>query len=545
LNIFGGVLSIAMSLWRGQTELRVGTKLFENTRMKTWNCRRASPGTRQGLKPIVMLALLAVAWAFAACAKEGDPPKFNISDKPIDREARGASYAAVIKRVTPSVVSIYSTRTLRVRPFWHDFFNDPLFRRFFGDELPRTDGRSRTFKTQGLGSGVIVTEDGYILTARHVIAEADKDGVEVALADGKTKYAATVVGSDAQTDVAVLKIEAKGLTPITLADSDKLEVGDVVLAVGNPFGVGQSVTLGIISALGRNYGILGREGYEDFIQTDAPINPGNSGGALVDVEGRLIGINQSIVSGSYANAGVGFAIPINLARSVMTQLITKGKVSRGYLGVVIQPVTPDLAREFNLPDESGALVGDVQPNTPAARAELKAGDVIVEFNGRKVNDTRHLRLLVAQTPPGTKVTLKVYRDGKPRTFTLTLGTLPDEMAGSSAEEQSGVSEGQGTDALEGVELSDLDTRLRRQYDIPAHVRGAVVTNVDADSPAAEAGLREGDVIQEINRQPVRNADEAIELSRKAKGDRVLLRVWSSGDGMGGSRWIVVKRGKAS
>ncbi|MDW8309836.1 MAG: DegQ family serine endoprotease [Verrucomicrobiales bacterium] len=494
-----------------------------------------------------LLPLVAAVCALSACAKDGAPPRFNISDKPVDRDARGASYAAVIKRVTPSVVSIYSTRTLRVRPFWHDFFNDPLFRRFFGEEFPRPDGRSRTFKQQGLGSGVIVTDDGYILTARHVIADADKDGVEVALADGKTKYSARVIGSDAQTDVAVLKIEAKGLTPITLADSDKLEVGDVVLAVGNPFGVGQSVTMGIISALGRDVRgrILGSEGYEDFIQTDAPINPGNSGGALVDVEGRLIGINQSIVSGSFANAGVGFAIPINLARSVMTQLITKGKVARGYLGVVIQPVTPDLAREFNLPDESGALVGDVQPDTPAEKAGIKTGDVIVEFNGRKVNDSRHLRLLVAQTPPGSKATLKVLRDGKPKTLSLTLGTLPDELSGGSSDTQSNLSETQKADALEGVELADLDARLRRQYDIPATVRGAVVTSVAEDSPAAEAGLREGDVIQEINRQPVRNADEAIALSRKAEGDRILLRVWSSGDGAGGSRWLVLKRPKSS
>lgn len=514
--------------------------------MKTSTSQTASRRTRPGIGPGIALVLLAAVWAFSACAKEGDPPKLNISDKPIDREARGASYAAVIKRVTPSVVSIYSTRTVRMRPFWHDFFNDPLFRRFFGEEFPRPDGRPRTFKQQGLGSGVIVTEDGYILTARHVIADADKDGVEVALADGKTKYAARVIGSDAQTDVAVLKIDAKNLTAITLADSDKLEVGDVVLAVGNPFGVGQSVTMGIISALGRDVRgrILGSEGYEDFIQTDAPINPGNSGGALVDVEGRLIGINQSIVSGSYANAGVGFAIPINLARTVMTQLITKGKVARGYLGVMIQPVTPDLAKEFNLPDESGALVGDVQPNTPAEKAGIKTGDVIVEFNGRKVNDSRHLRLLVAQTAPGTRVTLKVLRDGKPRTIAVTLGTLPEELGGGS-EEPGGVSDAKGADVLEGVDLSDLDSALRRQYDIPAHVRGAVVTNVEEDSPAAEAGLRKGDVILEINRQPVRNADEAIELSRKATGDRVLLRVWSSGDGAGGSRWLVVKRAKTS
>ena len=489
-------------------------------------------------------ALIVAALVAAATAKESTPPKVTVSDRVLDREARGASYASIVKRVAPSVVNIYSTRTIRTRPFYHPFFDDPMFRRFFGDNFDPGDRRSQTYKTQGLGSGVIVSEDGYILTNNHVIDEADKDGVEVALADGKAKYAARIVATDKSTDVAVLKIDAKNLKAITLADSDKLEVGDVVLAIGNPFGVGQSVSMGIISALGRGLGILGPHGYEDFIQTDAPINPGNSGGALVDTEGRLVGINQSIISGggNMANAGVGFAIPINLARAIMDRLVTDGKVLRGYLGVNIQPVTPELAKAFNLADESGALVGEVRPDTPAADAGLANGDVIVEFNGKHVTDSRHLRLMVAQTPPKTKVTLRIIRDGKSKTVTATLGTLSADLAGGPSDDQREPGETK-VDALDGVEVADLDGRTRRQYDIPADVRGALVTNVESDSAAADAELRAGDVILEINRQPVRNADDAVKLSEKAKGGRVLVRVWSSAGGLGGSRYVTIEPAK--
>lgn len=493
-----------------------------------------------------MLGLLAVAgWLTAGVvAKDpATPPKVTVSDKPINRDARvSLSFAPVFKEVAPSVVNIYSTRTVRVPRFLSPFSDDPFLRRFFGGDDPRGT-QPQTRQQQGLGSGVIISEDGYILTNNHVIDGADKDGVRVALSGDKTEYIAKVVGTDPQTDVAVLKIEAKNLKPITLGDSDQLEVGDVVLAVGNPFGVGQSVSMGIISALGRGFGILGRQGYEDFIQTDAPINPGNSGGALVDVEGRLVGISQSIVSGgSGANAGVGFAIPINLARTIMDRLVTDGKVTRGYLGVNIQPVTPDLAKAFDLPDENGALVGGVQPGTPAARAGLRAGDVIVELNGRKVTDSRHFRLMVAQTPPGTKVTLKLLRDGKERSLTATLGTLPAELGGTG-ESDAPVTEQSKSDALDGVEVADLDSRSRRQNDIPADVQGALITRVEPNSPAAAAGLKPGDVILEIERKPVANADEAVELSEKVKGDRVLLRVWSRGDGQAGTQYVVVDKSK--
>ena len=329
-------------------------------------------------------AVAALALTVAMTAAANDAPKVKVSDHDVDRAGRGASYAPVIKRVTPSVVTIQSTRTITMRQ--NPFFDEDMLRRFFGDQSGPDRRRSRKQTAESLGSGVIVSADGYILTNNHVVEGADADGVKVALSDGKTKYDAKVVGKDPNTDVAVLKIEAKNLPAITLADSDKLEVGDVVLAIGNPFNVGQSVTMGIVSGLSR--GGFGITDYEDFIQTDAAINPGNSGGALVDVEGRLVGINQSIVSRTGGNAGVGFAIPINQARRTMDRIATDGKITRGYLGVNPQPVTPDLAREFNLPDDSGASVGGVQPNTPADAAGIREGDVIIELDGKKVSRSR-------------------------------------------------------------------------------------------------------------------------------------------------------------
>src|SRR6266516_1831465 len=300
-------------------------------------------------KVSVILGLLAVAgWlGVAVVAKDSaNPPRVSVSDHPIDRTARnGNSFAPVAKKVAPSVVNIYSTRSFHVPRFRSPFMEDPFLRRFFGEEFGGRDNRPLTRKAQSLGSGVIVTEDGYILTNNHVVEGADKDGVKVAMSDGKTEYTARIVGTDPQTEVAVLKIDAKHLTPITLADSDKVEVSDVMLAVGNPFGVGQSVSMGIVSGLGRSERVTD---YEDFIQTDTAINPGNSGGPLVDVEGRLVDVNTFIESPSGANAGVGFAISANLARSIMNQLITEGKVVRGYLGVNIQPVTADLEKEFDL-----------------------------------------------------------------------------------------------------------------------------------------------------------------------------------------------------
>ena len=272
---------------------------------------------------------------------------------------------------------------------------------------------------KGLGSGVIVTKDGYILTNNHVVDNADE--VKVTLQDGR-EFTAKVIGRDPKSDVAVIKIDANGLPVVPMADSDKVEVGDIVLAIGNPFGVGQTVTTGIVSATGR--GNLGIEDYEDFIQTDAAINPGNSGGALVDTEGRLIGINTAIFSRTGGNMGIGFAIPSDLARSVMDSLIQYGHVTRGYLGVMIQDLTPALAKEFKLKDSTGALVGDVVPKGPADKAGFKDGDVVLEYNGKKVPDSRRLRLAVGDTKPGTTVPVKILREGASKTLEVTVQQPP-------------------------------------------------------------------------------------------------------------------------
>jgi len=491
-------------------------------------------------------------------------PQIKVDDAPIQRETRGpvASFAAIVKRVAPTVVNIYSTKTVHERE--NPFFNDPFFRHFFGpddnqdqDQGPgqgqgqglgrrRRQQQPHQERAQALGSGVIISADGYILTANHVVDGADE--IKVALANGGQEFTAKVIGADAPTDVAILKISAKDLPVITMADSDKLEVGDVVLAVGNPFGVGQTVTMGIVSATGRTS--LGINQYEDFIQTDAAINPGNSGGALVDAEGRLVGINTAIFSESGGYQGVGFAVPIDLARSVMERLIKYGKVTRGYLGVDIQSMTPDLAEEFDLPDKNGALVTDVEPNTPASKAGIRDGDVIREVDGKKITDSQQLRLMISETAPGTKVKLTLLRseNGKKpveKTVSAELGTLPGE---ANASGQSTPEEGNNPnyDSLDGVEVSDIDSSARQQYGIPANVHGAVVTSVDENSNSADAGLREGDVIQEINREPVRTADDAVRLSEKAHGKRVLLRVWRSGNaegGGGGSFYITVDNTK--
>ena len=496
--------------------------------------KRISKPIMSLLSAVVGGGLVVAVLQFASLGQQGQSPapKFNIQQTPINRETRGVtSYAPIIKKAAPSVVNIYSTRTVSVRRYWNPFSDDP-FRPFSGDESNPEDQRPRTRREQDLGSGVIVSPDGYILTANHVVDGADTNGVKVVLATSGKEFTAKVIGTDPPTDVAVLKIEASDLPAITIADSDKLEVGDVVLAIGNPFQIGQTVTMGIVSAVGRGNFPFGRiNDYEDFIQTDAAINPGNSGGALVDAEGRLVGINTAIISETGGSQGVGFAVPINLARSIMDRLIQYGKVTRGYLGLFPQNVTPDLARVFNLPDENGVLIGDVTTNSPAARAGLKEGDVIREVNGKKVTGERQFRLTIADVQPNTKVTLKISRDGKEQTVTATVGTLPGSPQNrpprrSRANPQNNTPSNQ--DAFYGVEVADLSANVRRQFNIPNNVQGALVTNVEGGSNAAEAGLRHGDVIVEINRQPVRTADDAVKLSKNAKSDQILLRVWTQG-----------------
>ena len=487
---------------------------------------------------LLMAGVSALTWSQFSQAKEtasATPPvRMTINDKPVTRDGPWASFSPIVKKVTPSVVQVFvSSKIKTVSRGENPMGDNPLWRRFFGDEFGE-DPSGRPVpqpKRRGMGSGVVVTKDGYILTNNHVVENADE--VKVAFNDGR-EYTAKVVGADPKSDIAVLRIKADNLPAIEVADSDKIEVGDVVLAVGNPFGVGQTVTMGMVSATSR--GNLGLD-YEDFIQTDAAINPGNSGGALIDAEGRLIGINTAILSRSGGSQGIGFAVPANLARSVMESLVKEGRVVRGFMGVNVQDVTPALAQDFQLKESGGALVGGVNPKTPAEKAGVQPGDVIIRFNEKPVRDSRHLKLQVAQTRPGAKVPLTLVRDGKTKTLSVTVKELPGtEMAALKRDEDNS----NASDALDGVGVSDLNPAAQQQLRLPNDVKGVLVTRVDPDSIAYEAGLREGDVIQEINRKPVKSAEEAVTLTENVKDKRTRLRVWSKG----GSHYVVVDENKA-
>jgi serine protease Do len=481
------------------------------------------------------------AWAYTEKSKSDShnpPVKVVVDDRPLSREIGGrASFAPMLKKVAPGVVKVVTTTRGKRANISRGEMNpgnglDDFWRHFFGPDFdgsaPRQFGVPRQ---QGIGSGVIATKDGYILTNNHVVDGADE--VKVTMQDGR-ELTARVIGRDPKSDVAVIKVEGHDFPVVPMADSDKVEVGDVVLAVGNPFGIGQTVTSGIVSATGRG-GAIGLD-YEDFIQTDAAINPGNSGGALIDAEGRLVGINTAILSRSGGNQGIGFAIPVNLARDVMESLVNNGKVTRGYLGVYIQDVTPALADEFKLKDSSGALVGDVTAKSPAEKAGLKTGDIITELNGKKVTDSRHLKLAVARTHPGDSITLKVLRDGSTKNLQAKVRELPgtEELARNDSSHSKDV----GT--LNGVGVADIDQQARQQFKLPDSISGVVVTEVEPDSAAAEAGVKPGDVIQEINRKSVKTADEAVRMTERADNKRTLLRVWRGGS----SHYLVVDEGKA-
>jgi len=513
------------------------------------NINRFGPQVRAGLVGGLLIAAVAVfgtvrfVRANDSEAAKVTPVTLTVSDAPVTRESDGkftTSFAPVVKKVAQSVVKVNIVTKSKEMTAPQMGPGDDFMQRFFGNQFGQgQQGRTfRTPKEHGVGSGVIVSKDGYILTNNHVVDDADT--IQVELNDGR-HFTAKVVGRDPKTDIAVVKIDAKDLPYITIADSDKIEIGDLCLAIGNPFGIGQTVTMGIISATGRA-NVESADGYEDFIQTDAAINPGNSGGALVDAEGRLIGINTAILSRSGGNQGIGFAVPINMARTVMTSLITNGKVVRGYLGVGIQNVTPELADEFNMHGAHGALVGDVMPKSPADKAGLKSGDVIVDFNNKAVADSTHLRLQVAGTAPGTTVPVKVLRDGKEVTMDVTVKELPGSEELAKANENGGES----SDALNGVGVTDIDGRAKEQMNLPANIKGAVVTTVDENSAAYESGLRPGDVILEINRKPVHTADDAVKFTENLKDKKILLKVWTGGNGnaLSGSHYLVVDENKA-
>ena len=350
------------------------------------------------------------------------------------------------------------------------------------------------------------------------------------LGTSEHEYKATKIGTDPDADIAVLKIEGKNLPAITFADSDKVRVGDVVIAVGNPFGFTQSVTMGIVSALGRGMRELDLN-FQNFIQTDASINPGNSGGALVDTDGRLVGVNTAIFSRTGGNQGIGFAVPANIARNVMDSLIKNGRMIRGYLGVVLQPLNEDLAKEFKINGEKGALVGDVSKGGPAQAAGIQNGDVVVAVDGKEVEGVKELQLMVAAKLPGADVSVKLLRDGKEKVVTVKLGERPakNDLAKADAAKED-------PDVLDGVTVADIDADARKKYNIPESAKGVVVTQIDVESACYAQGIREGDVIHEINREAVTTSKQAVDLSEKVKKDKkVLLRVSSKG----ASRFVVV------
>lgn len=378
------------------------------------------------------------------------------------------------------------------------FFDDPFFRRFFGEEFERRMPAPRERREQGFGSGVIVASDGYIVTNNHVVTDAEE--LTVSLPDKRT-FKAKIIGTDPKTDVAVIKIDASNLPVLSWGDAGQLQVGELVLAVGNPFGLSQTVTMGIISAVGRaNMGIVD---YEDFIQTDAAINPGNSGGALVNLKGELIGIPSAIFSQTGGSMGIGFAIPSNMAKSVMNNLIKHGKVVRGWIGISIQEINQDLAKEFGTVDTKGALVADVMDDSPAAKAKLERGDIITSYNGVTVRDPGQLRALVAETAPSTTVALSILRERKTQHVTVIIGELPKELA--KTRPQDGDSS-KGEHALAGITVENISNSSER-FGRSKGRAGVVVTAIEPDSPAERAGMRTGDIISEINRKPVKDVKD--------------------------------------
>jgi len=440
------------------------------------------------------------------------PATFRLADQ--NEGPSRNSFAPVVKRALPAVVKVSSAKVTKTSTeFYGSGPLDPFFRQFFGDDSGSRFRMPREQREQGVGSGVIVSPEGYILTNNHVVDGATT--VQVTLSD-KREFKAQIVGTDPKTDIAVLKIDGRNLPYITIGDSSKVQVGDFALAIGNPFGVGQTVTMGIVSATGREG--IGIDDYEDFIQTDAPINPGNSGGALVNDRGELIGVNTAILShGSGGNQGIGFAVPVNLARQVMEQILKNGKVMRAYLGSIPQDVTPTMARAFGTKENDGALVGDVSPNSPAQKAGVKRGDIILEVNGKPVTDANGLRMRISMMSPGSAVNLKVLRNGGTHQLMAKLGELEPSRAERARSERSSADSG-----LEGVAVENVTPQTARQLGLPANTSGVVVTSVDPASPFVDSGLQEGDVIQEVNHKPINNVSDYRQAIRNAGKEPLLL-----------------------
>src|SRR5256714_4368505 len=441
---------------------------------------------------------LLVMISITACKAKASNPALNFA--PVPDAAPQNSYADIVSKAAPAVITIRADKRVRTPPQF-PVSDDPFFRGLFGNRGPQ---QPQEQLQQALGSGVIVSADGYILTNHHVIDGAED--IKIEMNDGRT-LDAKLIGSDPPSDLALLKVKADGLTYMTPGDSDKVRVGDVALAIGNPLGIGQTVTMGIISAKGRSTGGSGSGSFEDFLQTDAPINHGNSGGALVNTIGELIGINSQILPGETGgNIGIGFAIPSNMARTVMDQLVKNGKVRRGQLGIVVSRVTSDLAASLGMSEAKGVIVNSVRAGSGAERAGIRQGDVITAINDAAVSDSNAFRNRVASNAPGTEVTLTVLRDNREQKIRATLGEFTEETSRSENQNEGGPNSRSGGGKL-GVSVEPLTPEIAQQLQLKPGTTGVVVDSVDPAGPAVEAGIRRGDVIQEVNRQPVRSAED--------------------------------------
>ncbi len=436
----------------------------------------------------------------------------------------GKAFAEVAREVAPAVVHVRVEKKIQNKGGFHgqdpsDFFNDPFFERFFGPGFrhPQPNGREQTPRKQrGAGSGFIISDDGYILTNNHLVGDADTITVRL---DDKREFEAKIIGADAKSDVALIKIDTKNLPTVPLGDSDEIDVGEWVIAIGSPFELNQTVTVGVVSAKGRNR--IGINDYENFIQTDAAINPGNSGGPLLNIHGKVIGINTAIFSRSGGYMGIGFAIPINMAKSIQQQLMSDGKVTRGWLGVVIQDVDKDLADSFQLDSAKGVLLTEVSEKTPAGRAGLQQGDVLLSMDGIELTGVADLRNRVAMTAPGSKVDFTLSRDGKKKKIVVTIGEQPADFGRRAMQH---TVEDDSSLSRMGLSLQDLSRELAERFGYETD-QGVLVSGVSPGSVADEAGIKPGHLIEELNRQRVHNLEElqsALEKSENRK--QVLLRV---------------------
>mgnify|MGYP001147165173 CR=1 FL=1 len=458
----------------------------------------------------VLLIFIGITIGLIISSKFNFQTKGYSEDYQISREAQetlskfGNAMAEVVQAVRPSVVNIYTTKKIR-RPGLPFPFHDPFFRRFFDEEFRRFFEHPREFTQTSLGSGVIVdSANGYILTNYHVIKGADE--IKVKLYD-KRVFDGTVIGYDAKTDLAVIKIKADRLRAIKWGDSDKLKPGETVIAIGNPYGLNLTVTSGIVSATGRaNVGIAD---YEDFIQTDAAINPGNSGGPLVNIKGELIGINTAIFSTTGGYQGIGFAIPSNIAKIVMDNLIKHKKVIRGWLGVTVMDVDSELAKANKMKEVKGAVITDVIEGSPAEKAKLQMKDIIIKFDGKEVEDAAHLRNLVVSTPPGKTVQLEIIRNNQSYSLNVTIEELPSDQKISALQSP-----------LAGIYVEELTPKLRNQLNIPKRINGVVISSIEPGSPA-EGVLRKGDIIMEINNEKINNIKDFFNVSNQIKGRAII------------------------